>query len=232
MKIQQILTFILTRKYCFFSKKELRDFFQGAISDELIKKAIEKFIEQKTISPIGIKKGIYRIEVKEYKYEDNYKLALLLEPEWVLSFRTSFVYFDKYENKIPSFEIATKSSSKIYKNYHYKWFGFYFNSIKEDLFYQWTQEIKEIGRIYIPEKALLDLLYIESKQGKNLKQFDFKKFFLNKLDYKKLFNLLYNLNYPKTIRVFIEEKFWDKKWQEYFEWFCLDDFTNDDGLIL
>lgn len=233
---QELFLFILRSNFWFVSTKQIINELSWQYSDISIKKWISELVQSKVLEQIWIKRWIYKITSKELMFHDFLFLWCLLSDNWILSFDTVNSFLWSYENEKKVIKIALKTwrnDMNNFKWFYYKWYTYSFHSLKESLFnvrywnYKWI-------RYFENEKSFLDELYISFMNWHSKQQFDLKKFYLNKFDKDKLLTYLNELDYPSTVKDFVNEKVIQEidSNKIILWWINLNDFNDDDWLVI
>ncbi|MBU0722493.1 hypothetical protein KKA93_03495 [Patescibacteria group bacterium] len=119
-----------------------------------------------------IKRNLYKFS--EFKINDHFILANFIYPPCYISLETALNYYGIVPDIPQMITLITPLTTRRFKT---DFGNFFYHHIKKDYFFGWrTIKAKEKNCFYnvaLPEKALLDFIYFNSKRLSEL--FDFKE---------------------------------------------------------
>lgn len=160
-------------KYPVFTIRDVLKWFPKT-NDKTLKVELNKWIEKGYLKKI--KRGIFWFP--EIEIEDNFYLVeKILFPSYI-SLESALNYYGIIPD-IP--QITTCLTSLTTRKFKTPLGNYFYHHIKKDYFFGfrtiYSQDKRFFYNIALSEKALLDFIYFNSKQLKNLKDFKEERFF-------------------------------------------------------
>lgn len=202
-----VLTYIVNSSQKSFTVQDIKMLF--SLSESTVTFIFNKFINLKILRPFWLKRGIY-IKYQEFNYSDYLYLSQKIITDSVIWFETSLAFYWVLKKKPSS--CYNSVFGRTIKRYRYWEFSYQYISLSEKLYRLWIVKVWNLI-IYEPEKAYLDLLYINSL---NWTKYDDYGVMYSQLNSDKL--QAYSKYYPERVREQLEVNLKKDFWENNFEW--------------